>query len=219
MSKIRILIADDHAIVRAGVRLLAESQPDMEVVGEAEDGRTTIQRVRELRPDVVLMDIAMPGINGIEATRRIREESPHSQVVALTMHENERYFFEMLQAGAAGYVVKGAPPTDLIAAIRIVQEGQAYLQPSLAKNLLEDYLRRTKDTEERERYDNLTEREREVLRLIAEGRTSKEVAELLSLSASTVERHRANIMAKLDLHNRAQLIKYAIRKGLIQLEE
>lgn len=216
MKKIRILLADDHAIVRAGLRLLLESQPDMEVVGEAADGRETIWRVRELRPDVVVMDITMPDLNGLEATRRIKEENPHAQILALTMHEDERYFFQMVHAGASGYVVKGAPPTDLLAAIRSVHQGQAYLYPSLAKKLLEEYLSRAK--EEKEAYDDLTDREREVLRLIAEGRTSKEIAEHLYLSVHTVERHRQNIMGKLRLHNRAELIKYAIRKGLIELE-
>lgn len=216
MKKIRILLADDHAIVRAGLRLLLESQSDMEVVGEAADGRETIRRVRELRPDVVVMDITMPDLNGLEATRRIKEENPHAQILALTMHEDERYFFQMVHAGASGYVVKGAPPTDLLAAIRSVHQGQAYLYPSLAKKLLEEYLSRAK--EEKEAYDDLTDREREVLRLIAEGRTSKEIAEHLYLSVHTVERHRQNIMGKLRLHNRAELIKYAIRKGLIELE-
>ncbi|MFN3477646.1 MAG: response regulator [Candidatus Methylomirabilales bacterium] len=216
MKRIRILLADDHAIVRAGLRLLLESQPDMEVVGEAADGRETIRKVRELRPDVVVMDIAMPDLTGLEATRRIKEEDPQIQILALTMHEDERYFFQMVHAGASGYVVKGAPPADLLAAIRSVSQGQAYLDPSLAKKLLGEYLSRAK--EGKEAYDDLTDREREVLRLIAEGKTSKEIAELLSLSVHTVERHRQNIMGKLRLHNRAELIRYAIRKGLIDLE-
>jgi two-component system response regulator NreC len=215
MAKTRILLVDDHAIVRAGLRLLLESQPDMEVVGEAADGTEAFRKARELRPDVVVMDITMPGLSGLEATSRIKAECPDAQVLALTMHQDERYFFQMLHAGASGYVVKGAPPADLIAAVRSVHQGQAYLYPSLARRLLDDYLTRSKEGREA---DDLTDREREVLRLIAEGLTGKEIAELLSLSVHTVERHRQNIMAKLRLHNRAELIKYAIRKGLIELE-
>ncbi len=218
MAKIRILLADDHTIVRAGLRMLLESQPDMEVVGEAVDGRETVQKVRELRPDVVVMDIVMPGLGGLEATQRIKTESPEVQILALTMHEDERYFFRIINAGASGYVVKGAPPSDFIAAIRSISQGQAYLYPSLARKLIDDYLSRAKSEEGREAHDNLTDRERDVLRLIAEGRTGKEIAEFLGLSVHTVERHRQNLMAKLNLHNRAALIKYAIRKGLIEIE-
>lgn len=217
MGKIRILLADDHAILRAGVRMLLESQPDMEVVGEAGDGLETIQKVRKLHPDVVVMDIAMPGLSGLEATQRIKTECPEVQVLTLTMYEDERYFFRVIQAGASGYVVKGAPPSDLIAAIRSVSQGHAYLYPSLAKKMIDDYLGRAKEGG-REAYDDLTDREREVLRLIAEGRTGKEISDLLYISVHTVERHRQNLMAKLDLHNRTALIKYAIRKGLIEIE-
>ncbi len=216
MGKIRILLVDDHAIVRAGLKLLLESQPDMTVIGEAADGLEGARKARELKPDVVVMDIAMPGLSGLEATRRIKAECPETQVLALTMHEDERYFFQILHAGASGYVVKGAPPADLIAAIRSVHQGQAYLYPSLARKLLDEYL--TREKEGRETSQELTDREREVLRLIAQGMTGKEIAELLGVSAHTVERHRQNLMAKLNLHNRAALIKYAIRKGLIELE-
>ncbi len=216
MDKIRVLLVDDHAIVRAGLRLLLESQPDMEVVGEAANGQEAIRGAQDLRPDVIVMDVAMPGLNGLEATRRLKEANLQVQILALTMHEDERYFFEMLHAGAAGYVVKGAPPSDLLQAIRCVYQGQAYLYPSLAKKLMEEYLSKARDG--REGYDDLTDREREVLRLIAEGKTSKEIADLLYLSVHTVERHRQNIMGKLQLHNRAELVKYAIRKGLIDVE-
>jgi two-component system response regulator NreC len=218
MGKLRILLADDHAIVRAGLRMLLESQPDMEVVGEAEDGLQAIQNVRKLRPDVVVMDIVMQGLSGLEATERIKTEFPEVQILALTMYEDERYFFRLIQAGASGYVVKGAPPSDLIAALRSISQGEAYLYPSLARKLVDDYLSRTKAEEGREDYDDLTSREREVLRLIAEGRTGKEISELLCISVHTVERHRQNLMAKLGLHNRAALIKYAIRKGLIEID-
>lgn len=217
MEKIRVLIADDHAIVRAGVRLLLESQSDIEVVGEAVDGNAAVEMAQDLEPDLVLMDVAMPNMNGLEATQLIKERSPGVQVLALTMHEDERYFFRILQAGASGYVVKGASPADLLAAIRAVAQGQAYLYPSVAKQLLDDYLKRVEAGEERDSYDGLSEREREVLRLIAEGRTSRSMADQLVLSVNTVERHRSNIMGKLNLHSRAELIKYAIRKGLISV--
>jgi two-component system response regulator NreC len=214
--KTTILLADDHAIFRAGLKLLLESQPDFAVIGEAASGQEAIAAARALQPDLVLMDVAMPGINGFEATRRIRADSPKTQVLALTMHENEQYFFQMLQAGAAGYVIKGAPPEELIDAIRSVTRGQAYLSPPLTRRLLDDYLTRVREGQHAG--DPLTDREREVLRLIAEGLTSKEIAGRLAISPYTVERHRANAMAKLDLHNRADLIRYAIRKGLIDLE-
>lgn len=216
MSKTRVLIVDDHAIVRAGLRFLLQAQPDLAVVGEAGGAQEAFRAVRELRPDVVLMDIAMPGTSGLEATRRIKAESPRTQILALTMHENEQYFFEMLRAGAAGYVVKGAPPEELIEAIRSVARGQAHLSPPLTRRLLDDYLTRIR--EDRPAEDPLTEREREVLRLIAEGLTSKEIAARLDISPYTVERHRANAMGKLGLHNRAELVRYAIRRGLIPLE-
>lgn len=218
MSKIRVLVADDHAIVRAGIRLLLESEADMEVVGEAADGQEALTKARELRPDLVLMDIAMPGINGLEATRRIKEQCPATHVLALTMHEDERYFFQIIQAGAAGYVVKGASPADLLAALRAVSQGQAYLYPSVARRLLDDYLRRVEAGEETGGLENLSQREKEVLRLVAEGLTSREIAQRLCLSTNTVERHRANIMGKLNLHSRTDLIKYALRKRLIQME-
>jgi len=216
MNKIQILLVDDHATVRAGLRLLLESQPDMAIIGEAADGLEAIKKTRDLRPDVVVMDLALPGLSGFEATRRIKTEFPKTQVLALTMYEDDRYFFRILHAGALGYVVKGAPPADFVAAVRSVHRGHAYLYPSLARKLLDDYL--TREKEGREAFDDLTDREREVLRLTAQGLTGKEIASLLGLSAHTVERHRQKLMAKLNLHNRTELIKYAIRKGLIELE-
>lgn len=217
-DRIRVLIADDHAIVRAGIRLLLDSQSDIEVVGEATDGLGAVKKADELQPDVALIDIGMPGMNGLEATRAIKQAHPNIQVLALTMHENERYFFQVLQNGAVGYVVKGASPEELLIALRAAYRGQAYLCPSLAKKLLDDYIKRVESGEEKDSYDELTEREREVLRLIAEGQTGREIAGKLFLSANTVERHRANLMGKLSLHSRAELIKYAIRKGLIAAE-
>lgn len=215
---IRVLIADDHAIVRAGIRLLLASQADFAVVGEATDGREALALAEQLGPDVVLMDIAMPDLNGLEATKELKKRHPGIHVLILTMYEDERYFFETLRSGASGYVVKGAQPQDLFAAIRAVAAGQAYLTPRVTRLLINDYLQRVTRGEEEESYGGLTEREREVLLLIAEGLTSRQIAERLFLSVHTVERHRANIMAKLNLHTRADLIKYAIRKGLIPAE-
>ena len=219
MANIRIVLTDDHAIVRAGIRSLLEKQPDMEVVGEAADGREAIQMVRELHPHVVVMDIVMPGIGGLEATRLIKAESPEVQILALTMHEDERYFFQAIHAGASGYIVKGAAPADFITAIRSIAEGQAHLGPALTKKLIDDYLSHNGETAGKQAYDDLTDREREVLRLIAEGQTGKEISKLLYISVHTVGRHRQNLMAKLGLHNRTALIKYAIRNKLIEFDE
>ncbi|MCA9868031.1 MAG: response regulator transcription factor [Anaerolineae bacterium] len=216
---IRLLLADDHAVVRSGLRLLLESQPDMAIIGEAETGEEAVRRTAELRPDVVLMDIEMPGINGIEATRRIKGQSPATAVLALTMYEDDQYFFEMLRAGAAGYVPKRAAPDELASAIRAVSRGDVFIHPSLAGRLVQDYLLR-RDTDEQEPpIDDLTPREQEVLTLIAEGLSNGEIAERLVISIKTVDRHRENIMRKLNLHNRVDLVKYALRKGLIDLEE
>ncbi|MFQ6016128.1 MAG: response regulator [Anaerolineae bacterium] len=218
MSKIRILVADDHTIVREGVRLLLEAQPDIEVVGEAADGQETVERVRELKPDIVIMDIAMPGMTGLEATRLIKKECPDVQVLALTMHDSDEYFFQILHAGAMGYVLKEAASADLVAAVRAVQRGDVFLYPSVAKKLVGDYLRRVGEGEEKGSYDGLTPRERQVLELLAKGHTNQEIAEILVISPSTVQTHRTHIMEKLDLQNRAELIKYAIRRGLIDLD-
>ncbi len=219
MNKIRLLIADDHSIVRAGIRLLLDSQPDMEVVGEAQDGRESLAQTQKLKPDVILMDIAMPNMGGVEATQTIKETHPQAQILALTMHEDAPYFFRMLQAGASGYVVKGADPSELLNAIRVVSRNKAYLFPSLARKLLDDYLERLEVGEEKDSYAKLTAREREVLKLIGEGYTSREIAEMLFISLNTVERHRTNIMDKLGMHNKSQLIRFAIRKGLVKLED
>jgi two-component system response regulator NreC len=218
-DKIRLLLADDHAVVRSGLRLLLEAQPDMAIIGEVENGADAIRRTTELRPDVVLMDIEMPGMNGIEATRRIRAESAKTAVLALTMYEDDQYFFEMLRAGASGYVPKRAAPDELVSAIRAVSRGEVFLYPSLAGRLVQDYLQR-RDLEAQEPpVDELTPREQEVLTLIAQGLSNGEIGEQLVISAKTVDRHRENIMRKLNLHNRVDLVKYALRKGLIDLEE
>ncbi len=218
MSKIKVMLVDDHAIVRAGLRMLLQAQNDIEIVGEVEEGRAAVAKVREWQPHVVLMDISLPDIDGFEATRQIKHAFPNVAILALTMHESEEYFFKMLQAGASGYVPKKAAPTDLVTAIRTVHGGGVFLYPSVAKALVHDFLGRVETGSERESYDGLTEREQEVLKLIADGLSNQEIADKLTISVKTVERHRANIMSKLNLHSRTELVKYAIRKGLIDVD-
>jgi two-component system, NarL family, response regulator NreC len=219
LPKIKLLMVDDHAIVRAGLRMLLQAQPDMEIVGEVDTGRAAIAKARELAPDVVLMDISLPDIDGFEATRQIKRALPDTAILALTMHESDEYFFKMLDAGASGYVPKKAAPTDLVSAIRVVRDGGVFLYPSVAKALVRDYIGRVAEGSEHGALDGLTDREQEVLKLIADGLTNQEIADRLTISVKTVERHRANIMAKLNLHSRTELVKYAIRKGLIEVEE
>jgi two-component system response regulator NreC len=214
MSKIRLLLVDDHEIVRAGLRMLFMAEQDMQIVGEVSSAEEALQAMRRHAPDVVLMDVAMPGMSGIEATRRIKEANPDVAVLALTMHEDEQYFFEMLNAGASGYIPKRAAPDDLVSAIRVVSQGNVFLYPTLAKLLVKDFLQRS-ETGPQSRMDELTPREREVLTYIAEGYTNREIAEALVISHKTVDRHRENIMRKLNLHSRVELVKYAIEKGLI----
>jgi two-component system response regulator NreC len=215
MKKISLLLVDDHQVVRAGLRMLFQAEKDMEIIGEVGSGEEALEAVRKLNPDVVLMDVVMSGMSGIEATRRIKEVDPDTAVLALTMHEDEQYFFEMLQAGASGYIPKRAAPDDLVSAIRVVGRGDVFLYPSLAEMLVKDYLRRAEagltGAEE------LTPREREVLTLIAEGYTNRKIAGELVISVKTVDRHRENIMRKLNLHNRVELVKYAIEKGIITI--
>jgi two-component system response regulator NreC len=211
-------MVDDHEIVRAGLRMLLQTQPDIEIVAEADNGHDAVARARELQPDVVLMDISLPDLDGFEATQQIKHALPKTAVLALTMHESDEYFFKMLQAGASGYVPKKAAPTDLVTAIRTVYEGGVFLYPSLAKSLVRDYMSRATESDERAALDGLTEREQVVLKLIADGLTNQEIADQLTISVKTVERHRANIMGKLNLHSRTELVKYAIRKGLIDVE-
>lgn len=214
----RLLLVDDHALVRAGLRMLLESQADMEIVGECENGHDAVRRALELKPDVILMDVTLPDIPGYDATRAIKKELPAVTVLALTMHESDEYFFEMLNAGASGYVPKKAAPTELVNAIRVVHAGGVYLYPSLAKSLVKDYLAHAEQGDDKAAFDGLTDRERQVLKLIADGLGNQEVADALVISVKTVERHRANILGKLGLHSRTELVKYAIRKGLIQVE-
>ena len=213
---IKLLLVEDHAVVRSGLRLLMDSETDIQIVGEAETAREALARVEELHPDVVVMDIGLPDLSGIEATRQIKARRPETAVVALTIHEDEEYFFKMLDAGASGYVPKRAAPDELITAIRVAAKGEVYLYPSLAKLLVRDYLAgegKSKPTRDK---DDLTEREQEVLAHVAEGESNQEIAQYLHISPKTVARHRENIMRKLNLHSRTELVMYAVRKGIIK---
>jgi two-component system response regulator NreC len=214
----RVLLVDDHTIVREGLRALLADSPDVEVVGEAADGEDALRKARALRPDVVVMDLVMPGMGGLEATRAIRQELPDVEVLVLTMHESEQHFFEVLRAGASGYLLKGASAADLLAALRAVHAGDVFIYPSMAKKLLGDFLTRAGAGEERERYARLTAREREVLKLVAEGYTAQEIGDRLHLSPSTVQTHKTHAMRKLHITTRAQLVRYALRHGLIDPE-
>ena len=208
---------DDHGIVRAGIRSLLESQPDIEVVGEAAGGREALEKAIQLRPELVLMDIAMPEMNGIEATYLIKKELPDVKVLVLSMHDDEEFFFPVLRAGASGYILKEAEPQELLYAIHTVQQGYVFFSPAVATSLLEDFVTATPEHVE-ESYSTLTRREKEVLRLAASGKTNREIAEALFLSIRTVEKYRQAVMHKLGLAKREDLTKYAIRRGLIGLE-
>lgn len=214
--KIRLLLVDDHAVVRTGLRMMLEGENDFEIVGEAENATEALNQISSLEPEVVLMDIGLPDMSGIEATRKIKQLAPETAIVALTIHEDEEYFFKMLEAGASGYVPKRAAPEELITAIRVTAKGEVYLFPSLAKLLVSDYLTQSQQPKKQATLDGLTPREYEVLTLLADGASNIEIADKLSISPKTVARHRENIMGKLNLHSRAELVKYAIRKGIIQ---
>jgi len=215
-DRIRVLIADDHIIVRYGLRLLLEAEPDIDVVGEALEGREALNLVEKHLPDVVLMDIAMPGMDGLEATRRIKASWPQIQVLVLTMHRSDEYFFEMLKAGASGYILKGAETSDLIHAVRVVGRGEVFLYPAMAQKLVKDYLNFIQWGEGTG--SSLSPREKEILRLLGEGCSTKEIAEKLVISPSTVHSHRSNLMTKLGLSNRRGLIQYARQHGFIKDE-
>ena len=216
VGQIRILLADDHTIIRSGLRLLLDQQPDFKVVAEAENGRQAVELVSQHHPEVVVLDIGMPQLNGIEATQQIVSQDPRTHVVILSMHSDEGYVLRALKAGAQAYILKNSAEADLIRAIRTVSEGKSFFSPAISKMLLEDYVRQIRDRHVEDSYDLLTPREREILQLLAEGKTNKEVANILKLSLYTVETHRGNILEKLNLHGVPELILYAVRKGIIQ---
>jgi DNA-binding NarL/FixJ family response regulator len=215
MKPIRILLADDHTVVRKGLRLLLESQPDFQVIADAADGRETVALAEQLTPDVVVMDVAMPGLNGIEAARQISAKLPHTAIVFLSMHSDEGYVLKALKSGARAYLLKDSAENDLINAVKAVREGKAFFSPAISKMLIEDYMRQMQLRAVEDSYDLLTTREREILQLFAEGKNNKDVANMLNLSLYTVETHRSNILKKLNLHSTAELILYAVRKGVI----
>jgi len=216
-QKISILLADDHTLLRNGIRALLKDEQGMIVVGEAGDGREAVRLAGQLKPNVILMDIAMPLLNGLEATRQIKREHPEINVLILTMYDHEEYFRQTLEAGASGYIIKRAAASELVAAIRAVYNGEVAFSPAITRLLLENYLKRDSFTKDGGDPNALSSREREVLQLIAEGKTSREIAEILHLSVKTVQSHRANLMQKLDLHDRGDLIKYAIQKKIIEI--
>jgi DNA-binding NarL/FixJ family response regulator len=207
---IRVFLADDHTMVRQGFRLILSSQPDIEIVGEAGNGRQAVELAEKLHPDVIVMDVAMPELNGIEATRRLAASSPRSRVLALSMHKDSVYVREILRAGARGYLLKDSIDSDLVNAVRAVARGDGYLSPGVSDAVLSDYRRHVTDP-----LDLLTSREREVLQLIAEGKTNKEIASSLKLSVYTVDAHRGRIMEKLNLHSTGELVRFAIKRGLV----
>ena len=213
MQKIKILVVDDHAILRDGIRALIGLHNDVEIIGEASEGKEAVEKALELEPDVVVMDIAIPGMDGLEATRRIKKKNSKVQILVLTQHDNKEYVLSSIKAGAAGYVPKRAMGSELVSAIRAVYRGESFLYPSAAAALIDDYRQQA----EEEPYDRLTEREREILKLIADGHTSRDIADMLFISLKTVLGHRTKIMEKLDLHNRTELIKYAMRRGLTSM--
>jgi two-component system, NarL family, response regulator NreC len=212
---IRLLLVDDHAVVRSGLKMLLENERDVEIIGEAASASEAIEAALRLKPNVILMDIGLPDLSGIDATREIKKQIPDVSIVALTIHEDEEYFFKMLESGASGYVPKRAAPEELLTAIRVAGTGQVYLYPSLAKLLVRDFLQGGRASEEQTSSD-LTDREQEVLTYLAEGANNGEIATSLVISPKTVARHRENIMRKLNLHSRAELVRYAIRKGIIK---
>ncbi|MDE3113098.1 MAG: response regulator transcription factor [Chloroflexota bacterium] len=214
-GRVRILIADDHAMFRAGLIALLATQSDLRLVGEAASAERAIELVATARPDVVLMDIAMPGMGGIEGTRALRAAHPELRVLCLTAHEDPAYFFAVVEVGAAGYILKDASPSELFDAIRAAHRGEAYFSPAVARMLLDEHLRRT--SSDGESFDGLSPREREVLTLVAEGHSNKDIAEKLTISVNTVAIHRAHVMQKLDMHDRAELVRYAIKRGLVRV--
>ena len=217
MAKIRVLIADDHGLMRAGVRALLQATEDIEVVGEAEDGDEAIREVRRLEPDVVLMDVAMPGLGGLEATLVIRKEKPDVKILVLTQYDDREYVTRFLKAGVSGYVLKKAAAGELVAAIRAVERGGLVLDPEIARDVVDDKGREHAQEQAEDPYETLTDREKQVLKLVAEGSSNKEIAETLDISVKTAMAHREHLMEKLDLHSRTELIKFALRRGVIRV--
>jgi DNA-binding NarL/FixJ family response regulator len=215
MTPLRILVADDHTLVRQGLRKILESQPGWVVVGEAGDGRDAVQQTMDLQPDVVIMDIAMPRLNGVEAVQQIERRTPNARVLVLSMYSDEAYVTRAVRAGAAGYLLKDSADVDLIQAVSAVSEGKSFFSPAVARVLLDEYVRQLAERGIADRFDTLSEREREVFQLIAEGHSNKEVATMLHISPTTVETHRAHIMEKLDLHSTADIVLCAVRKGIV----
>jgi two-component system response regulator NreC len=215
MNQIRVILADDHTLIRAGLRMVVTSQPDFTVIGEADNGREAVAMTEKLKPDVVVMDIGMPVLNGIEACRHLHAALPDTQVVMLSMHSDEGYVLRALKAGAKAYLLKDSAEVDVATAIRAVVAGKSFFSPAVGKVLLQDYMRKLERTGAEDSYELLSPREREVLQLVAEGKSSKQIANLLNLSVNTVETHRGKVMQKLNLHNTPELILYAVRKGII----
>lgn len=216
MGKVRIVLADDHTIVRQGLRKVLEERADWEVVAEAGDGREAVQLCEQHRPDVVILDVAMPLLNGIEATRQITKRVPNTRVLVLSMHADEAYVTQILRAGATGYLLKDSADVDLFKAVEEAAKGRSFFSPAIARLMLDDYRRQVTDKGVSDRYEMLSDREREILQLVAEAKANKEIAALLNVSTSTVETHRAHIMEKLDLHSAAEIVLYAVRRGVIR---
>ncbi len=215
-KKIRVLIADDHALFREGIRALLSRYEDLEVAGEAADGKEAVDQVKKLGPDIVLMDIAMPGLGGLEATLEIKKIHPEAKILVLTQYSDQEYLYRFLKAGVSGYVLKRAAGADLVSAIRSVRQGGTFLHPDIAPAVIDGYLGGLQPLEQEDTYETLTDREKQVLKLVAEGKTNKEIAEILTISVKTAMAHRANIADKLGIHNRAELIKFALRRGIVK---
>jgi two-component system, NarL family, response regulator NreC len=215
MAELRILLGDDHRLLRHGLRKILQERPDWEVVAEAGDGREAVRQALALQPDVAILDIGMPLMNGIESTRQIVRRRPDTHVLILSMHANEAYIIQALKAGAKGYLLKDSADTELIRGVEVVASGKSFFSPAVAKVMLDDYVRHLAEKGIADRFDSLSEREREIFQLVAEGRSNKEIAELLSISPTTIVTHRAHVLQKLDVHNTAELVLYAVRRGAI----
>jgi two-component system response regulator NreC len=215
MARLRILLADDHTLVRHGLRKVLEERPEWQVVGEASDGRSAVALAEELKPDVAVIDVAMPLLNGVEATRQIVRRAPGVKVLVLSMYSDEAYVTQILKAGAVGYLLKDSADVDLLQAVQCAAAGQSFFSPAVARLMLDDYVRQ-RGPLAADRYESLSDREREIFQLVAEGKANKDIASLLTISLSTVETHRARIMEKLDVHSAAEIVLYAVRRGVVR---